>query len=203
MPSHSNANSRRATASTSPGLRVREMRLDEVGMRINYFHDASDEFLKLLGIERARLLSREAWHEFYEADFARPIRDRENYLLAWEQDGEVVGMAIADQFTYGEHSVMHLHILPEGRRRSGLGSEFVRLSAAHLIEVLQLKRLYCQPNAFNVAPNRTLQRAGFRYEFTKVLAPRPTDLPQPLTRWVLEAPISAAPERRCQAETDG
>jgi RimJ/RimL family protein N-acetyltransferase len=175
-------------ASTGAGLRVRAMRLEEVGIRIDYFHDASDEYLQLLGVERERLLSRRAWREFYEADFAKPIRDRANYLLAWELDGDVVGMAIADQFTFGQHAFMHLHILKEDRRRSGLGTEFVKLTAAHLFQTLELGRLYCQPNAFNIAPNRTLQSAGFRYEFTKVLAPRPTDFPQPLTRWVLEAP---------------
>lgn len=178
-------------ASTSSGLRVREMRLEEVDIRIDYFHDASDEYLRLLGVERARLLSRQAWREFYVADFAKPIRDRANYLLAWELDGDVVGMAIADQFVFGEHSFMHLHILTGDKRRSGLGTEFVKLTAAHLFAALEIKRLYCQPNAFNIAPNRTLQSAGFRYEFTKELAPRPTDFPQPLTRWVLEAPPAA------------
>ncbi|HTU30594.1 MAG TPA: GNAT family protein [Solirubrobacteraceae bacterium] len=175
-------------ASAGPALRVREMQLEEVGIRIDYFHDASDDDLRLIGVQRERLLSREAWREFYEADFARPIRDRINYLLAWELDGDVVGMAIADQFTFGEQAFMHLHILNAERRRTGLGTEFVKLTAAHLFKALALRRLYCQPNAFNVAPNRTLQRAGFRYEFTRELAPRPTDFPQPLTRWVLEAP---------------
>jgi RimJ/RimL family protein N-acetyltransferase len=168
-------------------LRVREMQLADVGIRIDYFHDASDEYLHALGVDRARLLSREAWRAFYEADFARPIRDRENYLLAWELDMEVVGMGIADQITFGEQAFMHLHILEPDRRRSGLGTEFVKLTAAVLFEVLEIKRLYCQPNAFNVAPNRTLQRAGFRYVFTKEMAPRPTDFPQPMTRWVLDA----------------
>lgn len=167
-------------------LRVREMQLAEVGIRIDYFHDASDEYLHAMGVHRARLLSPEAWRAFYQADFARPIRDRENYLLAWELDMEVVGMGLADQITFGEQAFMHLHILEPDRRRSGLGTEFVKLTAAILFEVLELKRLYCQPNAFNVAPNRTLQRAGFRYVFTKEMAPRPTDFPQPMTRWVLD-----------------
>ncbi|MBV9606357.1 MAG: GNAT family N-acetyltransferase [Solirubrobacterales bacterium] len=177
-----------ASGSAAPQLRVREMELAEVGIRIDYFHDASDEYLRMLGVERARLLSREAWREFYELDFARPVRDRENYLLAWELDGEVVGMSMADHITFGEQAFMHLHILEPNRRRSGLGTEFVKRTAVVLFEVLELQRLYCQPNAFNVAPNRTLQRAGFRYLFTKEMAPRPTDFPQPMTRWVLDAP---------------
>ncbi len=173
---------------TRPRLHVREMELAEVGIRIDYFHDASDEYLRLLGVDRSHLLSRKAWHAFYVRDFARPIPERENYLLAWELDGRVVGMSHADQFTFGEEAFMHLHVLDPARRRSGLGTEFAKRTALVLFKALELKRLYCQPNAFNVAPNRTLQRAGFRYVFTKEMAPRPADLQQPLTRWVLKAP---------------
>jgi RimJ/RimL family protein N-acetyltransferase len=28
---------------------------------------------------------------------------------------------------------------------------------------LKLKRLFCEPHAFNTAPNRALQKAGFKY----------------------------------------
>ena len=81
---------------------------------------------------------------------------------------------------------MHLHIFETHHRRSGTGTQFVRQSAVIYFEVLELERLYCQPNAFNVAPNRTCQRAGFRYVFTKQMTPSPINFPQPVTRWVLD-----------------
>ena len=81
---------------------------------------------------------------------------------------------------------MHLHIIEEPRRRSGLGTEFVRLSVEEYFGALELRRLFCQPNAFNVAPNRTLQRVGFRYVFTEEMQPSVINFPQPITRWVLE-----------------
>ncbi|HEX4838357.1 MAG TPA: hypothetical protein VFV03_07540, partial [Solirubrobacteraceae bacterium] len=68
-------------------LTVREMRLAEVGIRIDYFHDASDEHLRILGVDRALLPTREAWRAFYEEDFACPVQDRTNYSLVWERDG--------------------------------------------------------------------------------------------------------------------
>lgn len=46
--------------SDQPRLTVREMRLDEVDLRIDYFHDASDEYLRTLGVDRALLPAREA-----------------------------------------------------------------------------------------------------------------------------------------------
>jgi RimJ/RimL family protein N-acetyltransferase len=53
---------------------------------------------------------------------------------------------------------------------------------------LELRRLFCQPNAYNVAPNRTLQRVGFTYLSTEEMQPSFINFVQPVTRWVLERP---------------
>jgi RimJ/RimL family protein N-acetyltransferase len=71
-------------------------------------------------------------------------------------------------------------------REKGLGVEFVKESARAYFRALELERLFSEPNALNVAPNRTLQRAGFRYLFTHETTPGPINLPQLATRWVLE-----------------
>jgi RimJ/RimL family protein N-acetyltransferase len=165
---------------------VRALRLEEVDIRIDYFHDASDEYLAHLGADRARMPSREDWRAYYEADFARPLAERETYNLIWEVDGRAIGFSSVDHIDFGEEAFMHLHIVREPERRRGLGTELVRLSAAEYFRALELRRLYCQPNAFNVAPNRALQRAGFRYVFTKEMQPSMLNFPQPITRWVLE-----------------
>jgi RimJ/RimL family protein N-acetyltransferase len=173
-------------AAGGSGLRVRAMRLSEVGIRSDYFHDSSDDHLRTLGVDRELLPSRAAWRESYEADYGRPIQDRESYLLAWELDAQIVGFSSTDQIAFGEQAFMHLHILETHHRRTGIGTQFVRQSAAIYFQVLELQRLYCQPNAFNVAPNRTCQRAGLRYVFTKQMIPSPINFPQAVTRWVLD-----------------
>lgn len=165
---------------------VRPMSLDEVGIRIEYFHDSSDTHLLMLGVDRTLLPSRADWSAFYERDYARPIAERENYSLVWLLDDEIVGFSSADRIEFGEQAFMHLHIRDSGRRHAGLGARFVRLSAPHYAEALQLRRLYCQPNAFNIAPNRTLQRAGFRYVMTLETTPSAINFRQPVTRWVWE-----------------
>jgi RimJ/RimL family protein N-acetyltransferase len=174
--------------SAVPELQVREMQLAEVGIRIDYFHDASDEQLLTLGVGRALLPSRPAWYQWYAADYARPVRQRENYSLLWLLDDEVVGFSSTDQIRFGDQAFMHLHILEPRQRRRGLGTQFVRLSATAYFQALELRRLYCQPNAFNTAPNRTLQAAGFHYLFTKQCAPSAINFVQPVTRWVLDRP---------------
>ncbi|MGH7692774.1 MAG: GNAT family N-acetyltransferase [Candidatus Dormibacteria bacterium] len=172
----------------SPQLEAREMQLAEVGIRISYFHDASEEHLKTLGVDRSLLPTRRDWMDFYQADYARPLRDRRNYSLVWEKDGVVVGFSSTDHIQFGQQAFMHLHVLDDSERHHGLGTRFVQLSAPIYLEVLQLERLYCEPNAFNVAPNRTLQRAGFRYLFTHHAQPSAINFPQVTTRWVLEPP---------------
>jgi RimJ/RimL family protein N-acetyltransferase len=169
-----------------PSLTVREMRLADVGIRIDYFHDASDGYLQTLGVDRALLPSREEWYAFYEEDYARPIHLRAHYSLVWELDGQPVGFGSTDQITFGEEARMHLHIVRPTRRREGLGHEFVKQSVPVYFEVLRLQRLACEPNAFNVAPNRTVQRVGFRYQLTHRTTPGPINFPQATTRWVLQ-----------------
>jgi hypothetical protein len=46
--------------------------------------------------------------------------------------------------------------------------------------------LFCEPNAFNVAPNRTLQKAGFKYLKTHMTVPSALNFHQAVTRWVIE-----------------
>ena len=170
----------------SNALHVREMTLSEVHLRIEYFHNATDDHLRVLGVDRALLPSREAWQALYEADYARPVAERVNYSLVWELAGRIVGFSSTDNIAFGEQAFMHLHIIESHDRRVGMGAEFVRLSALQYFDVLQLQRLYSQPNAFNVAPNRTLQRVGFRYVFTREMQPGPINYVQPVTRWVLD-----------------
>jgi hypothetical protein len=61
----------------------------------------------------------------------------------------------------------------------------VRQSADIYFEALRIEELYCEPYAFNIAPNRTLQKAGFSYVMTHETVPGPLNFHQPVNRWVL------------------
>ncbi len=109
-----------------------------------------------------------------------------NVQLLWLGDDQPIGFSSADQIEFGAQANMHMHILDACNRKSGHGAECVRLSADFYFELLQLQRLYCQPNAFNIAPNRTLQSVGFRYVETVMATPSSINFHQPITRWILE-----------------
>jgi RimJ/RimL family protein N-acetyltransferase len=160
------------------------MELVDFDERIAYFHEATDEHLDRLGVDRSRLPRPDAWRASFAQNLACPVEERSEYGVVWEVDGVLVGFSTADQIRIGAEAHMHLHIVDAERRACGLGTQFVRLTAAHLCEVLRLKRLYCEPNAFNVAPNRTLQKAGFTYVCTRKCRPNPINTYQTTTIWV-------------------
>jgi len=158
----------------------------DIDVRIDYFHTATDSYLRRLGVDRSRLPTREDWRSSYREDWSRPVAERRGPAIVWEADGEMVGFSSADRIEFGVEARMHLHLLEADNRRRGLGTAFVRLSASYYFEVLRIERLYCEPNAFNVAPNRTLQKAGFRYLFTHESTPGPINFFQATTRWVMD-----------------
>ena len=162
---------------------VREMTLQEVDLIIDYFHGSTPEHLETLGVDPTRLPGRAQWRERYEADFAQPIEQRRSLLVLWEREGTPIGFSTVDKIVYGVEAYMHLHIVAAQQRQSGHGTACVRKSVDIYFERLQLQRLYCEPNAFNVAPNRTLQKAGFRYVKTHRTVPGPLNFHQAVTRW--------------------
>jgi RimJ/RimL family protein N-acetyltransferase len=167
-------------------LVVRETVLDEVDLVIDYFHGSTPEHLETLGVDPTRLPTRQDWRAWYVAEYGKPVKDRSTLLVIWELDGVAVGFSSADKIVYGEQAHMHLHIVDPQHRRSGIGSACVRETTELYFNALALRLLFCEPNAFNVAPNRTLQSAGFRYVKTYKTVPGPLNYHQPVTRWVLE-----------------
>jgi RimJ/RimL family protein N-acetyltransferase len=167
-------------------LIIREMDLEEVDLIIDYFHGSTPEHLELLGVDPTRLPSRERWRERYAGEYEQAVHDRSTLLVVWELDDVPVGFSTADKIVYGEQAHMHLHLIDPQQRRSGIGSACMRETADFYFKALALQRLFCEPNAFNVAPNRILQSVGFRYVKTYKTVPGPLNYHQPVTRWVLE-----------------
>jgi hypothetical protein len=165
-------------------LAVREMEADEAELVIDYFHTATPEHLELLGVDPTRLPSIEAWRDRFRREFALPIAQRTTLLVIWLRDEQPVGFSSSDKIVFGNQANMHLHVIDPGDRQSGIGADCVWRSADIYFERLKLKRLFCEPNAFNVAPNRTLQQ----YLKTHMTVPGPLNCRQPVTRWGRERP---------------
>jgi RimJ/RimL family protein N-acetyltransferase len=166
------------------------MTLDDVDLRIGYFHGASDEFLHQLGVDRDLLPDPASWKDQYRIEFELPVEERSSYGVMREHNGSVVGWSTADQFVVGVSAFMHLHLIEAENRARGLGVEFVKLTVEHLFELLDIVKLFSEPNALNVAANRTLQRAGFRYLFSHRSEPGAINFEQVTTRWVVDRSVA-------------
>jgi RimJ/RimL family protein N-acetyltransferase len=167
-------------------LEVRPMTLAESEMIIDYFHSATPEHLEMLGVDPTRLPPPAKWRAHYQHEFALPIEQKASFPLIWREAGSTVGFSTADKIVFGERAHMHLHIVEQERRSRTIGAECVRLSVALYFETLRIRRLFCEPNAFNVAPNRTLQKAGFKYVKTHMTVPGPLNYHQAVNQWVVE-----------------
>jgi RimJ/RimL family protein N-acetyltransferase len=167
-------------------LLIREMTLEEVGLVINYFHGATPEHLETLGVDPTRLPSRSDWRARYVAEYCKPTPERSTLLVIWNLDERPVGFSTSEKIVYGEQAHMHLHIVDPQLRGSGVGSASLPDTIAFYFRRLKLKRLFCEPNAFNVGPNRTLQKVGFRYVKTYKTVPGPLNYHQSVNRWVFD-----------------
>ena len=167
-------------------LTVREMMGSEADVIIEYFRRATPEYLEILGVDPSRLPPPQSWRERFQRESALPIEQRGWIAVIWLVEGQPVGFSTSDKIIYGEQANMHLHVIDPERRNRGIGAEGVRRSADIYFERLKLKRLFCEPNAFNVAPNRALQKAGFKYLKTHMTVPSRINYHQAVTRWVIE-----------------
>jgi RimJ/RimL family protein N-acetyltransferase len=167
---------------------ARLMELSEVDVIIDYFHQASPEFLNRLGVDPVKLPEPARWRAHYAHEFSLPVEKRKSLLVLWLAGGEPIGFSTADKIKLGEEAYMHLHITRPELRRAGAGTELVKQTARIYFDTLKIRRLFCEPYALNDAPNRTLQRAGFRFVKTHETVPGPLNFHQAVTRWMLEAP---------------
>ncbi len=168
-------------------LDVRLMTEPETELIIDYFQNSTAEHLDILGVDPSRLpANTEGWKARFHRFFGQPIAERENLQVIWLENGHPVGFSTASNIMFGECANMHLHVVAEGNRKRGIGVACVRQTAKLYFETLTLKRLFCEPNALNVAPNRTLQAAGFKYVKTYMTVPGWINFRQPVTQWVLE-----------------
>lgn len=161
---------------------------EETGIIVEYFWNATAEHLELMGVDPSRLPAGDPWREKLEREIELPPQRCTVFMLLWLWDETPFGFSTVNRIVYGEEAYMHLHIVSPQLRARGAGAECVRRSVGIYFDALKLKRLYSEPNAFNIAPNRTLQRAGFRYVKTHRTVPGQINFHQAVTRWVYEPP---------------
>jgi RimJ/RimL family protein N-acetyltransferase len=166
-------------------ISVRELAPHDLPALVGYWLNASPDFLLGMGVDLAKMPSGEVWTASLNEQLSLPLEEKTSYCMIWELDGRAVGHSNVNKIERGEAAFMHLHLWERDIRQKGLGAALVRLTVPHFFEKFHLKRLFCEPYALNPAPNRTLEKVGFRFVKTHVTTPGWLNFEQPVNLWEL------------------
>ena len=165
---------------------VRELTKDDVNLIIDYFLNSTPEHLLRLGVDENKLPGKDQWIKIIIDDLELPLEKRKFYYVIWEVNSIPVGHSNINDIAFGREAFMHLHIWNTGERQKGNGAYFVKESLKYYFEKFRLERIYCQPNASNVAPNKTLEKAGFAFIKKYETIPGWLNFKQDVNLWVME-----------------
>ena len=170
-------------------LEIRHFRTkQEYGQMVDYFTQSPETFLRGMGIDPAKVPSREDWLAEVWADHHKPGPEKDRIYLAWIYEGELAGHSSINKIRWGEDASIHLHLWKPELRRIGIGAEFFRRSVNLFFREPGFKKIYCEPYAENPAPNKVLSRLGFTLIKTYRTVPGSTCFEQNVNRWELLRP---------------
>lgn len=164
-------------------LSVRELRAGDIDALATYWLTADRAYLQGMGVDISKMPKREEWQQMLQEQLSTPLKEKKSYALIWEVDGKAVGHSNINKIVYGREAYMHLHLWSPEVRKKGYGVPFVRLSLPYYFSNYELQTLYCEPYALNPAPNRVLERAGFRLVKEYVTTPGWINFEQPVRLW--------------------
>jgi RimJ/RimL family protein N-acetyltransferase len=169
----------------SDTLSVREIQSEDIERITNYWMNAEDAFLLGMGVDLSKMLKREQWIEMLSQQISQPYTEKKSYCTIWEVNGKAVGHSNVNKIIFGQEAYMHLHMWDSTIRSKGYGMQLVKLSLGYFFKNLKLKTIYCEPYALNPAPNKTLEKLGFRFVKEYITIPGMLNFEQPVNLWEL------------------
>lgn len=164
-------------------LSVREIQDKDIDLIAAYYVNADAAFLKNMGVDKKKVPSKEGWRKLLSEQLNQGYEEKKSYCIIWQIDDIPVGHSNVNKIVFGKEAYMHLHLWHADIRKKGSGSAFVKMSLPFYFNNLQLKRLYCEPNAFNTAPNKTLEKVGFQFVKKHITTPGWLNFEQPVNLW--------------------
>lgn len=166
-------------------LSVREIQVHDIDLLVKYWTESTDEHMLSMGVDLAKIPKPESLRERLTQQIKLPLVEKTSYAFIWLLNEAPIGHCNVNQIVFGEQAFMHLHLWDATTRQKGLGQRLVKLSLAHFFKDLKLARLFCEPYALNPAPNRTLEKIGFKFVKAHTCIPGTLNFEQLVHRWVL------------------
>ena len=166
-------------------LSVKEITSEDIGPLLEYWFTATPEFLKGMGADISLLPAKENFRQMMEAQLTADYPQKKAYALIWRVNDRPVGHTNINNITFGKEATMHLHLWDQTLRKSGRGTELLKMSIPYYFRNFEIEQLICEPYALNPAPNRVVERVGFTLEKEYVTVPGSINFEQPVKRWVM------------------
>ena len=164
-------------------LSVREIQQEDVPSLIKYWLGSPPEFMKAMGVDLTKMPKEEDWKMMLSEQITQAYTEKKSFCIIWLLNNEAIGHSNVNKIIFGEEAFMHLHIWKADSRTKGLGLNFVKMTLPWFFEKLQLKRIYCEPYALNPAPNKTLEKIGFKFVKEYITTPGWINFEQPVKLW--------------------
>ena len=172
----------------SESLNVRELQQSDIPLIIDYWLNSDSDYLNNMGADISKVPDRVQWTQMLQEQLHQDYTDKKSYCLIWEVDGKPIGHSNVNKIVFGQEAYMHLHIWYDEFRNKGLGVQFVNIGLPWFYKNLQLEQIYCEPYALNPAPNKTLEKAGFKLVKEYITTPGWINFEQPVKLWEISAP---------------
>ena len=139
------------------------MEKSDIESIVDYFFNADSEFLKGMGADKKKLPERSEWIKKLNSEYEKPFKKKEFYYIIWLINGKPSGHSNINNIYFGKTATMHLHLWKNDFRKNGLGYNFLKQTAPLYFKNLRLEKLICEPYSDNIAPNKVLKKAGFKF----------------------------------------
>jgi RimJ/RimL family protein N-acetyltransferase len=169
----------------SSNLSVKEMQEAEIDPLINYWLNSDAEFLNGMGVDLSKIPAEQDWRAMLLEQLQQTYSEKKSYCIIWLLNETPVGHSNVNKIIFGQEAYMHLHIWYANVRQKGLGSAFVKMTLPYFFKNLELQKIYCEPFALNPAPNKTLEKKGFRFIKEYTTTPGWLNFEQPVKLWEL------------------
>ena len=166
-------------------LSVREISKEDIPSLVNYWINSPDEFLVHMGVDLSKLPTRDDFTAMIESQLTSLYPEKKSFAMIWFYEEKAVGHSNISPIVFGEEAFVHLHIWDVAFRGKGFGLEWLRLSIPFYFKHFNLKQIFCEPNALNFAPNKTVEKSGFDFVKEYTTTPGWICFEQPVKRWVL------------------
>ena len=169
----------------SPHIVVREIELKDIDLIADYWLKSDPDYWKSLGVDLNKLPIRSDLIKMLTQQINTPYKDKKSFALIVEVDGQQAGHTNINGIDFAQQAYMHLHIWQSDQRRKGIGTEMIKQALPFYFDKFELQELFCQPYAYNPAPNKTLEKLGFKFVKQYTTVPGSLNFEQEVKLWEL------------------